>query len=166
MVIFIKLELSTRALKPDSLDTDPRSGFNVISRNDTQTMSIALLDPGRPWLRHWIIHTVPHAALFRIEAVWRQSGLWIRIPDPHRTRIQGSVWRVQLNLAEWRMALACAQGLIILEKCARSTCSHFEEYYSGEVQIICKFQVIHIIFPTLTCIYCSLSIENLETNRA
>ena len=56
-----------------------------------QTMCIALLD--------WICSTVTHhsiAARIRIEAVWRQSGLWIQIPDPHRIRIQGPVWRAPL----------------------------------------------------------------------
>ena len=35
-----------------------------------------------------------YAARIRIKAVWRQSGLWIWIPDPHQIRIQlGPVWR-------------------------------------------------------------------------
>ena len=47
------LGLSTRALKTDSLDPNPRSGFNVVARelrHSTQTTRIALLD--------WISRTV------------------------------------------------------------------------------------------------------------
>ena len=33
------------------------------------------------------------AARIQIEAVWRKSGLWIRILDPHLIWIQGPVWR-------------------------------------------------------------------------
>ena len=43
-------------------------------------------------------HAAQHAAWIRIEAAWRQSGLWIRIPDPHRIRIQSSVWRAPKSL--------------------------------------------------------------------
>ena len=63
------MRLSTQALKPDSLNPDPRSGFNVYA---DYVCYIAGLD---------------HAAQIWIEAVWRQSGFWIRIPDAHRIRI-------------------------------------------------------------------------------
>ena len=62
----------------------------VYAPHGMQTMRIVLLD--------WNLCSVPHAARIRIKAVWRQSGLWIRIPDPHRIRIQGPVWRAALLL--------------------------------------------------------------------
>ena len=36
------------------------------------------------------------AARIQVETVWRQSGLWVRIPDLHRMRIQGPVWRAPM----------------------------------------------------------------------
>ena len=72
------MRLSTRALKADSLDQDPRSGFNVVSRELHTAHDYGHCTAG---LSAW------HAAQIRIEAVWGQSGLWIRIPDSHRIRI-------------------------------------------------------------------------------
>ena len=86
--------LSTRALKMDSLDTDP-----------------IRIQCGRAWAPHgtvdyayctaWLDLThckaAQHAVRIRIEAVWRQRGLWIWIPDPHRMRIQGPVWRAPMT---------------------------------------------------------------------
>ena len=31
--------------------------------------------------------------------MWRQSGLWIQITNPHRIQIQGPVWRAPLTLS-------------------------------------------------------------------
>ena len=33
------------------------------------------------------------------EVIWRQSGFWIWIPDPHRIQIQGPVWRAPFTTA-------------------------------------------------------------------
>ena len=83
--------LSTRALKPDSLDPDPKTDSMWSCMNSTQYTDyshFALLD--------WNSCTVLahcHAAWIRIEAVWRQSRLWIQIPDPHQIGIQCPVWR-------------------------------------------------------------------------
>ena len=58
-----------------------------------QTTCIVLLD--------WISCTLPdaaqQAAWIQIEAVQRQSGPWIRIPDPHWIWIQGPMWKAPLN---------------------------------------------------------------------
>ena len=50
------------------------------------------------WLDLTHCHAEQQAARIRIEAVWRQSGLWIWIPDPHCMRIQGPVWRAPLSM--------------------------------------------------------------------
>ena len=42
-------------------------------------------------------HAAQHAAWIQIKAMWRQSGIWILIPDPHQ--IQGPVWRASLYFA-------------------------------------------------------------------
>ena len=93
----VTLGLCPQALKPDSLDSDPRSRFNVISR---ELHTVRRLRALHCWTGVLVYcHTAQiriehcYAAQIWIEAVWRQSGLWIRIPDLHRIWIQGPVWR-------------------------------------------------------------------------
>ena len=45
---------------------------------------------------HALSRSTARADWIRIKAVWRQSGLWIRIPDLHQMRIQDPVWRAPL----------------------------------------------------------------------
>ena len=82
------LGLSTRALKVETRFTGFGSPIRIRSGlawapHGMQTMRIAL------HLTH--CHTAQHAAWIQIEAMWRQSGLWIWIPDLHRIWIQGLV---------------------------------------------------------------------------
>ena len=74
------------------------------------------------WLDLTHCHAAQHAARIRIEAVGRQSGLWIWIQDPrypHRIRVRGHVWRAPICnaftytfcfLVFWRI-LFCRQVL-------------------------------------------------------
>ena len=76
--------LSTWALKLDSLDPDPQSRFNVVSHGMQTTRSesalkrashrISRTDQGHC---HAARAQHSHAAQIQIEAMWRQSGLWI-----------------------------------------------------------------------------------------
>ena len=87
----MKIGLSTQALEPDSLDPDPQFGFIAVTRELHMTRRLRSLDcwTGSLPTAQEHCHGVQHAALIRIKAVWMQSGLWIKIPDPHRIRIQG-----------------------------------------------------------------------------
>ena len=38
-----------------------------------------------------------HTVWIQIEPVWKQSGRWIQILDPHQIRIQGPVWRAPVS---------------------------------------------------------------------
>ena len=64
--------LSTRTLKTDSLDPDPRSGFHVVACELHTARRLRALT-ARLDLTH--CDAARHAARIRIEAVWRQSGL-------------------------------------------------------------------------------------------
>ena len=91
--------ISTQALKPDSLDSDPRCRLSVVLRelHKAHTTGIALM----AWISGTVLehcHTAQHTAPIRIEAMWRQSGLWNRIPNPHWIRIQVPMWRAQLYI--------------------------------------------------------------------
>ena len=99
------LEALHTGTQPNSLDLNPRSGFNVVSREVHMACGRAL----NCWTA-WISRTVPehrhavqHAARIRIAAVRRQSGLWIRIPDLHRIRLQGLLWRAPFDTAIWKI---------------------------------------------------------------
>ena len=86
------------APKPDSLGSwlpiRILCGF-AWAPHDNQTTRIALLDwISRTFSVHF--HAAQRAARMWIDVVWRQSSLWILIPDPHWIRIQRSVWRARL----------------------------------------------------------------------
>ena len=108
--------LSTWALKTDSLDLDPRSGFNVVSR-ELHTASRLRALHCWTWsyvLSRSICHAALHTAWIRIKAVWRQTGFWIRIPDLHWIWIQDPVWRAPMLV---KFAIVCCKssgGLWIL----------------------------------------------------
>ena len=62
-------------------------GFNVVALSTLHwTGSCALT-------RNTVTQHAQHTALMRIQAVWRQSGISVWIPDPHRIQIKGPVWR-------------------------------------------------------------------------
>ena len=82
----------------EALHTGTETGFNESCMSSTRHADFA------HWTTIRISRTVPghcnavqHAAQLQNEAVWRQSGPWIRIPDLHRIRIQGPVWRSSFN---------------------------------------------------------------------
>ena len=72
----LSMGLSTRALKPVSLDPHLRSGFNVVSRELYTARRLRVVHCTTAHC-----HAAQHAAWIYIEAVLRQSGLLIRIPD-------------------------------------------------------------------------------------
>ena len=108
---------STRALKPDSLDSDPRSGFNVVSRELHTALRLLALHC-RTHFTH-AARNIPehcHAAQhpghsMQLGSVSRPCGglKWSLNPDPrrasHRIWIQGPVWRVPMS-----PTTTCASG--------------------------------------------------------
>ena len=77
------LGLSTRALKPDSLDPDSRFVFTVVSHELPMTRILLQL-------HFWTGSYARSAARIRIEPMWKQSILWIWILELHRIRIHNS----------------------------------------------------------------------------
>ena len=86
--------LSTRALKLNSPDPDLMWSRVSSTRHANYMHCTAGLDlthcPGA--LSHSTARSLDPDCGFV-----GQSGLWIRIPDPHRIQIQGSMWRAQLS---------------------------------------------------------------------
>ena len=76
--------------------------------HSTQTTCIAVLD----WLSLTVLEHC-HTVRIQIEVVWRQSDLWVWIPDWHRIWIQGLVWRaliiVIFPLGWWVVIRLCTQ---------------------------------------------------------
>ena len=105
-ISIIILGLSTRALKPDSLDPDPQSAFIGSRVSSTRyTNYVHCHCTAGLNLKH--CHTSQCAARIRTKAMWRQSGLWIQISDPHRIRIQGPVWKAPLSFNHRTFNLSC-----------------------------------------------------------
>ena len=98
------MELSTQKL--DSLILIPDQDSMWSNMSSTQTMLIALLD----WISRTVVEHDCHAAWIWMEAMWRKSGLWIRITDLHRIRIQGAMWRV---LVSTQTSTCSSQNLIV-----------------------------------------------------
>ena len=89
------LEVSlNRALHTGTGNRFTGSGFNVVTRE--LHMTRRLYAHCTAWLDLMHCNAAQHTAQIRIEAVWRQSRLWIRIPNPHRIRIQGPMWRAPI----------------------------------------------------------------------
>ena len=115
--------LSTRVLKPDSLDPNPRYGFNVILCKPHMAR-IALMDMD---LTH--CHAAQHTAQIWIEAVWRESGLRIQIPDQHRIRIRGPVCRAPISIHN----ISRSTNLVTI-KCLSNLVLNFKNMFSKQAR--------------------------------
>ena len=83
---------------------DPHS----MCRQPTHITLLDWISPSVP--DYW--HTAQHAARILIEAVWRQSGLWIRIPDANRIRIYDPVWRAPYRKSECTITVCKAEFIL------------------------------------------------------
>ena len=81
---------------------------------------------------------------YRSEAMWRQSGLWIWIPDPHQIRIQVLVWRAPLSNAQNTHFQRMVNASFCVFPCIASRVYLFSFVYACELQATWAFQ------PSLT----------------
>ena len=85
------------------------SEFNVVTRELHTARRLRALHCSRTITQH----STRCRIRIQIETMWRQSGLWILIPDPHRMRIQGSVWRAPVSWQYESVDKLCLRGCLV-----------------------------------------------------